>query len=232
MLGTYFPYNALKLFQSNRDILTHAFCYYVTNDLYVAVGGKTEAIKGQYVYGEYFSGMGVAPAAGHPLKHSKTIHRIIGEVDPRLAAFDVKTQTSHIDGTISQEITLARLGTIWAGLALIMVCVGLYGTVAYNVARRTREIGIRITLGAQRFGISWMVLRDIYISLLAGLAIGIPAALAGLRYLQSWHFGIKPNDPAAFIVAVAALLLAGSVAGCLPAFHASWINPTEALRCE
>ena len=107
------------------------------------------------------------------------MRQTVRQADSRIAIHDLKTQAVHIDQEISTEITLARLCMVFAGLALVIACVGLYGTVAFNVARRTNEIGVRMTLGARRGHIVWMVLREIVVMTAIGLAIGIPLALAG-----------------------------------------------------
>jgi ABC-type antimicrobial peptide transport system permease subunit len=170
--------------------------------------------------------------AGNPLEHVQTVRDIVRQIDFRLAVFDVKTQSAHIDQLISQEITLARLCTVFAILALGIACVGLYGTVAYNAARRTGEIGIRMALGAGRAGIVWLVLREVFVLGLTGLAIGIPVVLAGSRYVKSFLYGIEPNDPATIALSVVILLATGLAAGYLPAHRASKIDPMVAVRHE
>jgi ABC-type antimicrobial peptide transport system permease subunit len=121
---------------------------------------------------------------------------------------------------------------MFAALALVIACVGLYGTVAFNVARRTNELGIRTALGASARHIRWMILRDVCIMLVAGLAIGIPLALAGSQYVKALLYGIAPNDPAAIVGAVAVLLASGLLAGFIPARRASRIDPLVAIRYE
>jgi macrolide transport system ATP-binding/permease protein len=170
--------------------------------------------------------------SGDPLDLATGIRRVVKEIDPRLAIHEIKTQAAHIDQTISSEITLARLCSVFAALALVIACIGLYGTVAFNVARRTNEIGIRMTLGAQRGRIVWMVLRQVLVLTGAGLAIGVPLALAGSSYVKSLLFGIEPNDPIALAIGIAALLLSGLVAGLVPARRAARIDPMVAVRHE
>jgi macrolide transport system ATP-binding/permease protein len=170
--------------------------------------------------------------AGNPLGLANTVRQIVRQIDSRIAVSDLKTQAAHIDEAISQEIALARLCTVFALLALVIACVGLYGTVAFNVTRRTGEIGIRMALGAQRAGIIWLVLRSVLTLELLGLAIGVPVALAGSRYVESLLFGIKPNDPMALTAGVAVLLTAGLLASYVPARRASSIDPMVAVRHE
>ena len=142
----------------------------------------------------------------------------------------VRTQAADIDQTITQEIVFARLCTAFAVLALIIASVGLYGTMAYTVARQTREIGIRVALGARRGAVIWMVLREVCVLAAAGLAIGVPIALGTSRFVEAFLFGTKPNDPMAIAIAVAILVGAALAAGFAPARRASRIDPMVALR--
>jgi predicted permease len=171
-------------------------------------------------------------AAGNPLALANTVRHIVREVDARLAVSDLKTQAAHVDQAINQEIALARLCTAFAVLALIIACVGLYATVAFDVTRRTGEIGIRMALGAQRAGIVWLVLRSVLTLELLGLAIGVPVVLVGSRYVESLLFGIRPDDPMALTAGVVVLFTAGLVASYLPARRASSIDPMVAVRHE
>jgi macrolide transport system ATP-binding/permease protein len=116
--------------------------------------------------------------------------------------------------------------------ALVIACVGLYGTVAYNVARRTGEIGIRMALGAQRGAVLWMVLREVLVLVAVGLAISVPTAFGTSKFVESLLFGIQPNDPLALALAVAILLIAALLASYAPARKASRIDPMIALRHE
>jgi macrolide transport system ATP-binding/permease protein len=134
--------------------------------------------------------------------------------------------------TINQEIVFARLCSAFAILALVIACVGLYGTMAYTVARRTSEIGIRMALGAPRGTVIWMVLREVCVLVAIGLAISVPTAIGTSRLIESFLFDMKPNDPRALTLAVAILLGAALVAGYGPARRASRVDPMIALRHE
>ncbi len=169
---------------------------------------------------------------GDPLRYVSSIRETVRQVDARVPVFDVRTQAADIDQTINQEITFARLCTAFAILALVIACVGLYGTMSYNVARRTGEIGIRMALGAQRGRVVWMVLREVFVLATVGLAISVPTALGASKFVASFLFGMKPNDPLALMLAVATLLSAALLAGYFPARKASRIDPTIALRHE
>jgi len=115
---------------------------------------------------------------------------------------------------------------------VLIACVGLYGIMAYSVARRTSEIGIRMALGARRFHLIWMVLREVLVMAAVGLGIGLPAALGASQLVQSFLFQIKSNDPFALTLAAVSLLAAAVVAGYGPAWRASSIDPWMALRDE
>jgi macrolide transport system ATP-binding/permease protein len=133
---------------------------------------------------------------------------------------------------MNQEMVLAKLCTGFAFLALMIACVGLYGTMAYTVARRRCKIGIRMALGAPRGAVVWMVLREMLMLAVVVLTIGVPAALGTSQLIKSFLFGMKPNDPAALILAVAILLIAALLTGYVPARKASRIDPMIALRHE
>ena len=170
--------------------------------------------------------------AGDPLVLVNTVREIVHQADTRVPVFNVRTQTAEIDRSMNQAIVFARLCTAFAILGLVIACVGLYGTMSYNVARRTNEIGIRMALGAQRGGVIWMVLRQVFLVAIVGLGIGLPVALGASKFVESFLFGMKPNDPLAIIVAVAVLITAAVVAGYAPARRASKIDPMVALRHE
>jgi macrolide transport system ATP-binding/permease protein len=170
--------------------------------------------------------------SGDPLRYVNTVSQMVREADARVPVTNVKTQAAQIDQTMNQEIILARLCTAFAVLALLIACVGLYGTMAYTVARRTSEIGIRMALGAQRGAVIWMVVRQAFVLAVAGLAIGVPIALGSSRFVESFLFEVKPNSPASLAGAVAILLSAVLLAGYVPAKKASRIDPMIAVRHE
>jgi macrolide transport system ATP-binding/permease protein len=167
-----------------------------------------------------------------PLRHAPTVRRIVHEADERVPVTHLKTQAADIDQTINQEIVFARLCSAFAILALTIACVGLYATMAYAVARRTGEIGLRLALGAGRGAVVWMMLRDVCVLAAVGLAIGASAALAMSRLIESFLFQTKPNDPGAVAVAAAILLISALAAGYGPAWRASRVDPLTALRHE
>jgi predicted permease len=170
--------------------------------------------------------------AGDPLRFVQSVREIVREADSRMPVTNVLTQAAAIDRTINREITFAKLCTGFAVLALLMACVGLYGTMSYNVARQVSEIGIRMALGAQRGAVVWMVLRRVLLLAAVGLAISVPAALVGSQLVKSFLFGTEPNDPGTLALAGVVLLSAAILAGYAPARRASRIDPLAALRQE
>src|SRR5580698_3196706 len=169
---------------------------------------------------------------GDPLSYVGMVRQILHEADSRVPLSHVHTQQSEIDEQTRQETILAELCTAFAMLALTIACVGLYGTISYTVARRTGEIGIRMALGAQRVPVLWMVLREVLALAAVGLAISIPIALGTSKFVESFLFGMKGNDPLALGLAVMILLLAALLAGGIPARRAARIDPMTALRHE
>jgi predicted permease len=167
-----------------------------------------------------------------PLSHSTSVRQVVSEADARVPVTNLKTQAADIDQTINQEIVFARLCTAFAILALTIASVGLYATMAYSVARRTNEIGLRLALGARRSAVVWMILRDVCVLAVAGLAIGASAALVTSRLVESFLFETKPNDPVAVAAAAAILVVSALVAGYAPAWRASRVDPLTALRHE
>ena len=170
--------------------------------------------------------------AGDPLAYVKGVQENVREADSRIPVTNAVTQAAEIDRTISREITFAKLCTAFAILALLIACVGLYGTMSYTVSRQVREIGIRMALGAQRSAVVWMVLRRVLLLAAAGLAISVPAALIAFQLLKSFLFETQPNDPATLALAGLILLSAAILAGYAPARRASRIDPLVALRYE
>jgi ABC-type antimicrobial peptide transport system permease subunit len=170
--------------------------------------------------------------AGDPLAYVRSVQEIVREAGSRIPVTNVITQAAEIDRTISRELTFAKLCTGFAVLALLIACVGLYGTMSYNVTRQTGEIGVRMALGARRGAVVWMVLRRVLLLGAAGLAISVPAALMGTRFIKSLLFETQPDDPATLAVAAGILLSAAILAGYAPARRASRIDPLAALRQE
>ena len=170
--------------------------------------------------------------AGDPMALVSAAREVVRQVDSRIPLTDIRTQEAAIDQTIGQERTFATLCSAFALLAVVIACVGLYGSMAYSVARRTNEIGLRMALGAERRRLMWMVLREVFAMTAVGLAIGLPIAFATARFIGSFLFEMKPNDPWASVGASLVMVVAAGVAGYGPAWRASRIDPWNALRYE
>ncbi|HLW75588.1 MAG TPA: FtsX-like permease family protein, partial [Bryobacteraceae bacterium] len=174
----------------------------------------------------------VLKTSGNPLRYVENVRDIVHRADLRIPVTDIVTAKGEVEQQMSMEITLARLCSAFALLALAIAWVGLYGTMSYSVARRTGEIGIRMALGAQRRRVIWMVLREILILTAAGFLISIPIARTASKWIASFLYEMKPNDPLALSFAMATLLAAASIASFIPARRASKIDPVVALRHE
>lgn len=140
--------------------------------------------------------------------------------------------SEQADESLSRERMMASLSIFFGVLALLLTSVGLYGILAYAVARRTGEIGIRMALGARGHEVVWLVLRDTIGHLAAGITAGVVAVLALSRMIASLLYGIRPNDPGNLLLAVFALMLVGAAAAYIPARRASRIDPAVVLREE
>ena len=168
------------------------------------------------------SGESLAPA----------IRREVEKLGPDVAASDPKTIRQRIDESIFQDRLVATVGGFFGALALILAAVGLYGVMAYSAARRAREIGIRIAMGARRSAVLWMVLRGSLVLVLAGLAIGVPVSLVAARKVAPVLFGIRTDDSLTFVTTAAVLLAVGLASAFLPARRAASLEPMRVLRQE
>jgi len=154
------------------------------------------------------------------------------EFNQDLAVTSMTTIDAWAERALGEERLLARLLSIFGSLALVLAAVGLFGVMAYAVVRRTSEIGIRMALGAKRTSVVAMILREAIMLAIAGIVLGIPAAIASARIVSGFLYGLKATDPAT-ITAVAFILLAvAAIAGYLPARQASKVDPLIALRHE
>ena len=170
--------------------------------------------------------------AGRPENLEPDVRKTLAGIDPNLTVLDMMSFGEQVARNFNQERLIARLTEIFGALALILACVGLYGVTAYDVARRTNEIGIRMALGAGRTSVLGLVLRGAFKQVALGLAVGIPVALAGGRLLASELYGVKDHDPAILALAVAVLAVCALAAGLIPARRASNLDPITALRNE
>jgi len=160
------------------------------------------------------------------------IRRELGKIDPEVALVEPRTLRERLDDSIFVDRMIATLSGFFGVLALLLAAIGIYGVMAYAVARRTAEIGLRIALGAAPARIEWMVLRDGLLPIGLGVGIGLPLSLAAGRITASLLYGVKPNDPLTLVWTIAVLLAVGMLAALLPARRAAAVEPVEALRHE
>jgi predicted permease len=169
---------------------------------------------------------------GDPSTLIPSVRKIIAAADPSLPLFDVKTQMDQIDELLMIERLLAHLSAAFGLMAVTLACVGLYGLLSYEVTRRTRDIGIRIALGAEPAAVRRTILRETLGIVLIGLTIGVPVAFVCARGTAAILYGIQANDPVTAIAITSMIIIVAAAAGFVPARRASLVDPTVALRYE
>jgi ABC-type antimicrobial peptide transport system permease subunit len=174
--------------------------------------------KGVYIV----RGAGIAPLVDVALKR----------VDGKLRATDLRTLDENLSRSILRERMLGTLSGLFGALSLILVSVGVYGVMAFQVARRQKEIGIRMALGARPLQVTGMVLAETAVPVSAGVGIGILGALSLTRLAEKMLYGVTPTDPVAFAGASGLLMLLALLAAYLPSRRAARLSPVETLRCE
>lgn len=162
----------------------------------------------------------------------KTVTQALAEAEPSAPVFDVVPLDVRLNRGIANDRLVAHLTSAFGIVALTLASLGLYGTISYGVARRVRELGVRMALGADRADVLWLVVREALVLVAFGAAIGLPLAFAASRSIASMLHGVRPIDPAAYAAGPLLLLVVATIAAYLPAHRASRIDPMAALRAE
>jgi ABC-type antimicrobial peptide transport system permease subunit len=167
-----------------------------------------------------------------PTAAESAVRDVVASIDREEPIFEVKTLDDLQSTAIAQPRFQMLLLSSFAGVALILIVVGLYGLMAYSVMKRTREIGVRIALGASRSAVLRMVLAETLVLVAAGLVIGFVASIAGATLLEGLLYGVGPRDPLLLAIACSVIMATGLLAAYLPAHRAATIDPMQALRAE
>jgi ABC-type antimicrobial peptide transport system permease subunit len=170
--------------------------------------------------------------SGDPAAVDRAMEAVIARVGRERQLGGYWSLQELIDRALIQERLLAAVSSFFAGLAVLLAFVGVYSAIGYAVARRTREIGVRIALGASRRTVMRMVVGHALLVTLAGIAIGVPCALGAGRWIRSLLFGLSPSDPLAIVAAASFFVVVGALAGLFPALRACSVDPATALRSE
>jgi predicted permease len=162
----------------------------------------------------------------------QTLRRVAREAEPNLPIAGMQAFEDRIDRSLTNERLIASLSIVFGGLATLLAMIGLYGVMAYSVTRRTREIGIRMALGALSSNVARMILREVAILVAIGIIIALPAVWAASRYIASQLYDVAPTDPTTIALATVGLITVAAAAGLIPALRAARVNPIRALRHE
>jgi predicted permease len=174
----------------------------------------------------------IVRTTGDPALFSSAIRDVVKQAAPGLPSISIQTMDQRVSDSLVTDRMIADLSGAFGILAVVLVCIGLYGVMAYTTAGRTNEIAIRMALGAQRRGILWLILRESLLLVLIGAAIGVPLVFAAGKWISSLLFGLQPADPAALVFAIALMFFIGVVASYLPARRATRVDAMVALRQE
>ena len=185
-------------------------------------------------YGRRFFGElgGLRGEQGDPADLFASMRRTVNELDSNVPVYRMRTLEQQLDKSLMSERLLASLSSVFGLLATVLAAIGLYGVMAYMVVRRTREIGIRMALGANRGSVVWLVMREVLVLSLIGVAIGSAGAYAATRLVQKELFGILPTDALTMVLSAVGIAGVAIVSGYLPARRATAIDPMLALRWE
>jgi len=174
----------------------------------------------------------IVRTVGDPSSFSSAIRGVVKQAAPSLPTVAIETMDQRLSDSLITDRMIADLSGAFGMLAAVLVCIGLYGVMAYATSGRTNEIGIRIALGAQRSGILWLILRESLLLVLIGAAIGVPLVFAARKWISSLLFGLQPADPVALAFAIALMFVIGVLASYIPARRATRVDAMVALRQE
>jgi predicted permease len=206
-----------------RDVRDHKVRGPIQRRFYIPVGQALDSL-----YAINFE----IQTAGAPGALIEPARKTFAAVDPSVPLTRVRSVADLVDSSLSNDILVARLSSFFGALALLLACVGLYGVMSYTVNRRTREIGVRMALGAQRTQVLRMVLEEAMKLVVIGILVGLPVTLLLTRLLGSMLFGLSSADPVAMVSVIALLGAIATVAGFIPARRATKVDPMVALRYE
>jgi predicted permease len=196
--------------------------------------GPREGVRRQVFipyYGKNSVAFYVRTAIGSKSVYS-ALRNEVHRLDAAMPVYELKTLQSQMDETLLTDRLVAMLSAGFAFLATLLAAIGLYGVMAFVVARRTKELGVRMALGAQRASLIWLVMKEVLFLLVLGLAVGVPAAMALGRYISAQLYGIQSADPWIATSTILVLAIVAAAAGMIPAHRASRIDPILALRFE
>jgi predicted permease len=202
---------------------------------------KTESMRDeprQYVYASLLQDTNPNGAtmyvrtALEPASIATAIRRQMQKLDANVPLNDMKTMEVQVSESMFVERLIAMLSAFFGLLATVLAAIGLYGVMAYSVARRTREIGIRVALGAERGGVIGLVMREVAMLAAIGVGVGLPIAMLLTKYVRSQLFGLEPNDPITLAIATTVMAGVALLAGYIPAERAARVDPIVALRYE
>jgi predicted permease len=186
-----------------------------------------------YMNDPYLSGMTIyVRTAGEPNQLISSVRAKMRELDANLPIYAMRTMDEQISNSLSTERMIASLSTVFGFVATVLAIIGLYGVMSYSVAQRTREIGIRMALGAEQGKVIGMVMREVLTLIAIGVGVGVPAALVLTRVVKSQLYGLEAHDPWTLGLATGLLAMVACAAGYVPALRASRVDPMKALRYE
>lgn len=207
-----------------RDVHDHGVRDAVRRRLYAPLTSATFDNTGLYNF--------EIRAVGNPQMLVNSVRSAIRDVNPDMVVGNIETAGDLVTDTLISQVLVARLSTFFGALILVLVCVGLYGSMSYKVGARTKEIGLRMALGVPSRSVIWMVMREACIALVIGFALGIPAGVATTRLFQSMLFGVSSSDPLSIASTILALIAICVIAAIVPARRAVRVDPMVALRYE